>query len=127
MNNQLIPNSFLYPNFYVDKLAHLLTPEENTVLTKAIREGHGIALSVFTEGKFKKVGPSGEPLPKTEENRLAYGCGLQKDVVHTALKNLVEFRVLILIGSPDGPLYELQIDPNQVDWGRVEKRKRGDK
>ena len=79
----LYPNTFQHPNIYIDKLAYFLTAEENTVLTKAVREILGwcnddidpdhpqkrIARSVFIEGKFRR------DMPKTEDNRLCF-CNL---------------------------------------------------
>lgn len=129
-HHSLYPNTFQHPNLYADRLAYYLTPQENTVLTKAVREILGwqsnetvtrrIALSVFVEGKFK------EDMPKTEKNRLCYGCGLSKDAVSRALIALHKYGVLVKSGShrhPDGQQYTLQFDPSIIDWKGLAVRK----
>lgn len=120
-----IPNTFQHPNIFIDKLSYFLTPEEEKVLNKAVREilGWGqniesrqarIAMSVFIDGKFDKDG-----------NRLCYGCGLSKSVIRKALNTLCDFNILIKIGKPtnDGQLYELQGDDTKIDWQLLEDRK----
>ena len=122
--SKLIPNSFQYPNILVDQLAHLLTPEENVVLNKAVREILGwhnrieerkapISLSVFVNGKVKKDG-----------TRLCHGCGLGLGVVRKALAKLNEYNILIKIGRPtqDGQLYWLQSDDGKISWPELEVR-----
>ncbi len=126
----LIPNTFQHPNLYVDKLAHLLTPEESVVLTKAVREIIGwqnrekltrqIALSVFVEGKFR------EGLPQTEDNRLCHGCGIGRAAIIKALRALDRFGILVKTGKtndPNGQCYTLQLDANQINWAGLQQRK----
>lgn len=130
MSNVALPNSFQHPNILIDKLAYFLTPEEEKVLNKAVREILGwqdkvenrrarIAISIFVEGKFKK------DLPKTEENRLAYGCGLSENTVRQVLKSLHTFGILTRVGEAnrDGQEYELQLDGGAIDWLNLQKRK----
>lgn len=125
--SSLIPNTFQHPNLYIDRLAHLLTPQEQVVLNKAVREILGwqnkrltrqanISLSVFVDGKFDSNG-----------NRLCYGCGLGTGSVRTALKTLDKFKILLKDGEPtqDGQLYTLQIDSEKIDWQGLENRKAG--
>ena len=126
---KIIPNAFQCPNFFVDRLAYFLTPQENVVLIRAVREILGwqdsiesrtgtIALSVFVEGKFK-VRKS-----RTEENRLALGCGLGVHAVRRALRALVRYGVLIKGPvTPKGQTYTLQTDPDKIDWPGLEARR----
>ena len=120
----LYPNTFQCPNLYADKLAYFLTPEENLVLTKAVREIMGfhakdrtrrIALSVFIDGK---VAANGE--------RLCYGCGLGKSTIIKALAALDKFGVLVKVGPAthqEGQAYQLQLSSKQIDWAGLEKRR----
>lgn len=130
MSNVALPNSFQHPNILIDKLAYFLTPEEEKVLNKAVREILGwqdkvetrrarIAISIFVEGKFKK------DLPKVEENRLAYGCGLSENTVRQVLKSLHTFGILTRVGEAnrDGQEYELQLNERAIDWAELQKRR----
>jgi hypothetical protein len=124
----IVPNSFQYPNIFIDRLQYLLTPEENTVLTKAIREILGwagkietrqgrISLSVFVDGKVNK---------KTGE-RICYGCGLKVGAIRNALAVLDKRGILIKIGEAtnDGQMYTLQGDETKIDWDWLQNRKDG--
>lgn len=121
----LIPNSFQHPNAYIDLLAYYLTPEEEKVLNKAIREIYGwqtkiadrqarISLSVFVDGKTDAKG-----------NRLCYGCGLSTGAVRKALDSLHQFGILLKVGDPtqDGQLFEIQDDYNQIDLDGLQQRR----
>ena len=120
--NKIIPNSFQFPNFYVDNLWTYLTPEECKVLTFAIREILGwqdriasrkafISLSVFTEGKEDKKG-----------ERYNYGCGLSRQAVIRALNSLNEFCILKKAGFDQrGQLYHLETD--WINWEALDERK----
>lgn len=121
---KLIPNSFQHPNVLVDQLAHFLTPEENVVLTKAVREILGwhnkieqrraaISLSVFLDGKLNSDG-----------ERLCYGCGLGIQAIRNALNSLNEYGILIKTGKPtqDGQSYWLQDSNKQIRWGALSTR-----
>jgi hypothetical protein len=123
-NGSLIPNTFQHPNLYVDRLAYYLTPQEQVVLQKAVREILGwedkrierkayIALSVFVEGKFDKKG-----------NRLCHGCGLGEGAVREALKGLHKYRILLKgIITQKGQLFTIQIDADAIDWEGLEERR----
>lgn len=122
--NELIPNSFQHPNAYVDWLSYYLTPEEERVLNKAIREILGfrdkiadrqarIALSVFVNGKEKNG------------QIVCMGCGLSLDAVRKALASLHSFNILIKVGAPtnDGQLYELVEDWDAIRWDALRLRR----
>jgi hypothetical protein len=118
MSGKLVPNSFQHPNVLIDRLAYFLTPEENVVLTKAVREILGwsnkiesrrarIALSVFVKGKFD-----------SGKNRLCYGCGLGIATVRKVLKSLDDFNILVKVGdaTSDGQEFYLQEDTDAIEW-----------
>jgi hypothetical protein len=121
----LIPNSFQHPNVYVDRLSYYLTPAEEKVLNKAIREIYGwqdkiasrrakISLSVFTDGKRAEDGTI-----------LCYGCGLSTQTVRSALDGLHKFGILVKVGRPSkyGQMFEIQDDVDSIDWTGLESRK----
>ena len=130
-NGTLIPNSFQYPNMYIDWLSYYLTSEEEKVLNKAVREILGwedkiatrrarIALSVFVEGKTSK---------KTGE-LTCLGCGLGLQTVRKALAALDQYRILVKEGDPtkDGQEYRIQDDADAIDWdGLAARREQWDK
>lgn len=122
----LIPNSFQHPNAYIDWIAYYLTPEEEKVLNKAIREIIGwqdkiadrkarIALSIFVDGKFSK---------KTGE-RLCMGCGLSLNTIRKALAALDKYGILLKDDEPtqEGQMYRLQDDFNAVDMAGLKVRR----
>jgi hypothetical protein len=124
--SKLVPNSFQHPNIFIDQLAYFLTPAEQAVLNKAVREILGwqdkiedrrarIALSVFVEGKFDRA--TGE--------RLCYGCGLSEGTVRKALQELDKFNILVKEGNAtqDGQLFRLVNDPDEIDWAALEVRR----
>ena len=125
MSGKLIPNTFQTPNLYVDRLMHLLTPQEVVVLLFATREILGwhdkiegrrshISYSVFTEGKIDKTGA-----------RWSWGCGLGNNAVMKALKALHAFGILTKEGDATGPLgqrYHIQDDGDKIDWKGLETR-----
>lgn len=125
-SSKLIPNSFQHPNVLIDRLAYYLTPEENVVLDKAVREILGwhnkiesrkapVSLSVFVDGKLNKE--TGE--------RLCLGCGLGIQTVRKALAALDEFKILVKVGkaTQDGQLFWLQDDEAAIDWDALEERR----
>jgi len=122
--NTLIPNTFQHPNAYIDWLSYYLTPEEEKVLNKAIREIIGwhsninsrrsrIAIDIFVNGKFQ------------DGRRVAMGCGLSRDAVRNALKNLHAFNILVKVGEPtnEGQEYELNLDYDSVKWEAIKLRR----
>lgn len=126
MNKALIPNTFQHPNAYVDWLAYYLTPEEEKVLNKAIREILGwhnkiesrqarIALSVFEHGKVSKE--TGE--------QLCLGCGLGRAAIRKALKSLDAFKILVKVGDAtnDGQMYRIQDNYQLVDLDGLKARR----
>lgn len=125
MSQHFIPNSFQHPNALVDELSFFLTPEEEKVLNKALREILGwhsriesrkapISLSVFVEGKFDADG-----------RRLCRGCGLSQTAVRSALESLDRYRILVKVGEPTkaGQEYWVQDDFNRIDWPGLEARR----
>lgn len=125
--NAIIPNAFQCPNFFVDELMGLLTPEENVVLMFAVRRILGfqdnimsrkdnISLSQFTDGILAEDGSA-----------LSKGCGLGLSAVRNALESLEKFNILIPTTSrPDpkkGQEYWLQSDDKLVDMNGLESRK----
>ena len=123
--NSLIPNTFQHPNAYIDWLSYYLTPEEEKVLNKAIREIIGwhnkienrrarIALSVFIDGKF------------INGKQVAMGCGLGRDAVRGALNRLHEFNILVKVGDPtnEGQEYELNLDYESLRWDAIKLRRK---
>jgi len=125
-NSALIPNSFQHPNVYVDRLAYYLTPAEEKVLNKAIREIYGwhdkianrrarISISVFTEGK--RHSETGEVL--------CLGCGLSSQAVRDALASLDKFGILLKVGPANyqGQLFQIQDDESLIDWDGLKARK----
>jgi len=105
-------------------LAYYLTPQEQVVLQKAVREILGwkkkrierqahIALSIFVDGKFDEHG-----------NRQCYGCGLGEGAVREALKGLHKYKILLKgIITQDGQLFTIQIDADAIDWEGLEVRR----
>jgi hypothetical protein len=125
-NNHLIPNTFQHANAYIDWLSYYLTPEEEKVLNKAIREIIGwhdtiknrkarIALSVFANGKKNKEGKI-----------LCLGCGLSTGAIRKALESLDSFNVLCKVGQPnnDGQMYYLQENWDAIDFESMKARKK---
>lgn len=126
MATKLIPNTFQHPNAYIDWLAYYLTPEEEKVLNKAIREILGwhsriegrqarIALSIFEHGKISK---------ETEE-QLCLGCGLGIAAIRKALAALDKYKILVKVGIPtnDGQMYRIQDNYQQVDLEGLKTRR----
>lgn len=124
-STQLIPNSFQHPNIYIDELSYFLTPEEEKVLNKAIREILGwhnkiesrkayISLSVFTAGKRDKEG-----------NLLCRGCGLSTQAVRKALHSLDKYGILCKVGEPtsDGQEFYLQDNWQVIDIAGLQARR----
>jgi len=129
MANKLIPNTFQHPNDYIDWLSYYLTPQEEKVLTKAIREILGwqdkiverrarISLSVFVKGKVNRHG-----------KQLCLGCGLGISAVRKALSALNEYNILCKVGDPteDGQQYYLQENWDAIDHEGLKERKDGKK
>lgn len=126
MNSKLIPNTFQHPNAYIDWLSYYLTPEEEKVLNKAIREILGwhnriesrqarIALSIFEHGKIGKE--TGE--------QLCLGCGLGIAAIRKALAALDKYKILVKVGDPtnDGQMYRIQDNYQQVDLEGLKARR----
>jgi hypothetical protein len=122
--SDFIPNSFQVPNAYIDRIWHLLTPPEQSVLIYMARRIFGfgrrqdrISLSQFTGGtRSRKDGRA-----------LDGGTGLGRAALETALSGLSQF-CLVRVVEPAvpaqqlAPLYELQLDSGQIDLAGLESR-----
>jgi hypothetical protein len=110
-NKAYIPNSFQNPNLYVDLVMELLTPEEFKCLTFAVRHIYGwrdkiakkrgrISMSAFTGGY------------QTRDGQRYGGTGMSYQAVSKALNALVEYGLLIRVGSinQDGQEWEISTD-----------------
>lgn len=125
-DGRLIPNTFQHPNAYIDWLAYYLTPEEEKVLNKAIREILGwsgriesrqarIALSVFEFGKTSRE----------TGDQLCLGCGLSRKTIIKALVGLDKYKILVKVGEPtnDGQMYTIQDNYQLVDLAGLKARR----
>lgn len=125
--NAILPNTFQHPNIFIDRLMYYLSPEENTVLTFAVRRILGfqenissrkdnISLSQFVDGIVSSK--DGSPLSN--------GCGMGSTAVRDALANLERFKILIpTTDKPDprkGQEYWLQSNEHAIDWAGLEER-----
>lgn len=118
---EIIPNSFQTPNVFIDELMAFLTPEEFKILTYITRRIIGfhkrqdrISLSQLCDG-----------ITRTTGERLDYGTGLSRDAARRALDSLTRYGLLVQLetASPTaGPLYELQLDINDVDIAGLHER-----
>lgn len=123
--NRILPNTFQHPNIFIDRLMYYLTPEENVVLTFAIRRILGfqdnissrkdnISLSQFTDGITSQ---DGRPLSN--------GCGLGTAAVRRALEALSRYKILMPTQKADprkGQEYWLQENELAIDWDALEER-----
>ncbi len=121
--SNFIPNSFQFPNNYVDRFWHLLTPEERCVLVYIARRIFGfgkskdrISLTQFTEGLVTRDG-----------KRLDHGAGLGQDAVRRALAGLISYGLVVEVepahyGRKLAACYALQLNSAQVDAEGLEVR-----
>jgi hypothetical protein len=122
--SSLIPNTLQYPNFYVDQLMWLLTPEENTVLMFAARQILGwddtresrlasIAVSVFCDGY------------KVHGQQVTYGTGLSRQTVVDALESLCHYGILerFSMGGSRGAEYKINIDATWIKMAELRERR----
>lgn len=119
----LIPNTLQYPNFYVDELMCLLTPEENMVLMFASRQILGwddtrdslkarIALSVFSDGYKSNTGFRN------------CGTGLSVATIKKCLDSLCEFNILVRHDTNnDGTEYSINFSRDSINLYELGKRK----
>lgn len=121
--SKFIPNTFQYPNAYVDRYMALLTPNENVVLTYAIRRIIGfqkdtdrISVAQFANGI---TSGDGEILDR--------GTGLGETAVRTAVKGLLKYKLFRVVSKPDPEHnlpaeFGLQWDSAKVDEAGLEQR-----
>lgn len=125
--SDFIPNTFQTPNAIVDKLMFLLTDSEFRVLMYMVRHILGwqrkadmrracISLSNFEDGFSYD----------TPEGKVSYpGCGVGKNPIRNALKELQKYRIVEAIGEPKaiGQEWELRfITKDDVDFVGLQLR-----
>ena len=122
--SHFIPNTFQYPNAYIDKYMSLLTPNENLVLTYAIRRIIGfqkqsdrISISQFSSGIVTAKGI-----------RLDNGTGIGESAVRSAVVALVKYKIFKIVSEFDKKEnlpneYGLQWDSDSVDLPGLQKRR----
>jgi hypothetical protein len=127
MTSDFVPNSYQTPNGYSDKCMAFLTPEEWKVLSYFCRRIFGfnkrqdrVSISQLTDGIRTKEG-----------EQVDYGTGLSAPAARKAVAELRRLGILIQVAENDphknqGPLYELQLDGDQIDllamYARAEKQ-----
>jgi DnaD/phage-associated family protein len=126
--NSILPNTFQHPNIFIDRLMYFLTPEENTVLTFAIRRILGFQENISSRKDNISLSQFVEGIRSSKNDaRLSYGCGLGTSAVRNALDNLERYKILLpTTEKPDprkGQEYWLQENEDSIDWmGLVERR-----
>lgn len=125
--NAILPNTFQHPNIFIDRLMYFLTPEENTVLTFAVRRILGFQENISSRRDNISLSQFVEGIRSTKDNRpLSNGCGLGTSAVRNALENLEKFKILIpTTEKPDprkGQEYWLQENELAIDWDGLEQR-----
>lgn len=125
--NKILPNTFQHPNFFVDELMYLLTPEENIVLTFAIRRILGFQENISSRKDNISLSQFVDGIVSTKDgNWLSHGCGLGINAVRHALANLETYKILIPTTTKPNPKagqeYWLQEDQNAIDWKGLEQR-----
>lgn len=124
----ILPNTFQHPNIFIDRLMFYLTPEENTVLTFAVRRILGFQQNISSRKDNISLSQFVEGIKSTKDGvPLSMGCGLKKGAVTSALDNLEKYKVLIrTTEKPDprkGQEYWLQEEELAIDWDGLEARK----
>lgn len=125
--NAVIPNTFQHPNIFIDKLMYYLTPEENVVLTFAVRRILGFQTNIMSRKDNISLSQFVDGITASDGSILCHGCGLGTDSVRKALEALCLFKVLVpTTEKPDprkGQEYWLQDNENIIDWAALEARK----
>lgn len=125
--NAVIPNTFQHPNIFIDRLMHYLSPEENTVLTFAVRRILGFQSNIMSRKDNISLSQFTDGIQSENGEFLSHGCGLGTDTVRKCLENLSRFFILVQsTEKPDprkGQEYWLQDNENNIDWQGLENRK----
>jgi hypothetical protein len=126
--NSILPNTFQHPNIFIDRLMYFLTPEENTVLTFAVRRILGFQENISSRKDNISLSQFVEGIRSRKDNTpLSNGCGLGTTAVRNALENLAKFKILIpTTEKPDprkGQEYWLQENDIAIDWDGLEQRR----
>jgi DnaD/phage-associated family protein len=126
--NSILPNTFQHPNIFVDRLMFYLTPEENTVLTFAVRRILGFQENISSRKDNISLSQfTGEIISTKDGSVLSRGCGIGVSAVREALGILLHCSILLpTTEKPDprkGQEYWLQDNENNIDWAWLERRK----
>jgi hypothetical protein len=125
--NKILPNSFQHPNFFVDELMYLLTPEENIVLTFAIRRILGFQDNISSRKDNISLSQFVDGIMSTKDGSwLSHGCGLGTSAVRRALANLETYKILIPTTEKPNPKagqeYWLQESQDAINWKALADR-----
>lgn len=123
----IIPNTFQHPNVFVDRLMALLTPEENIVLTFAVRRILGFQGNIMSRKDHISLSQFVRGLHAKDGTIISHGCGLGPNAVRRALESLLSYNILLpTTKKPDpkkGQEYWLQDNEAKIDWDGLTRRK----
>lgn len=124
--NAILPNTFQHPNIFVDRLMYYLTPEENVVLTFAIRRILGFQENISTRKDNISLSQFVDGIKAKDGHVVSLGCGLGATSVRTALNALEKYRILLptteKADAKKGQEYWLQSSDTNIDWDGLEAR-----
>jgi hypothetical protein len=126
--NSILPNTFQHPNIFIDKLMYYLEPEENVVLTFAVRRILGFQENISSRKDNISLSQFVDGVKSTKDgSELSKGCGLGVSAVRDVLDTLLHIGVLLpTTPKPDprkGQEYWLQDNVDNIDWEWLERRK----
>jgi len=125
--NAVIPNTFQHPNIFVDKLMYYLTPEENVVLTFAVRRILGFQQNIMSRKDNISLSQFADSIVSEEGVILSRGCGIGVNTIRNCLENLEKYKILLPASEKPNPIkgqeYWLQDNENAIDWQGLEARK----
>lgn len=113
-DKRFVPNSFQTPNAIIDILMPLLTDSEFRVLMFMVRQILGWQASQVTKQAriAQSLIESGYTYTDSDGNEHEKaGCGVGREAIRNALKQLVKYRIVKKIGkaSNDGQMWELSL------------------
>ncbi|RPI95535.1 MAG: hypothetical protein EHM40_02975 [Chloroflexi bacterium] len=125
--NAILPNTFQHPNIFIDRLMYYLTPEENVVLTFAVRRILGFQENISSRKDNISLSQFVEGVKSTKDGSdLSKGCGLKTGAVRRALYALYKFNILLPTTDKADPRrgqeYWLQDNEKEINWDLLEKR-----
>lgn len=125
--NAIIPNTFQHPNIFIDRLMYYLSPEENVVLTFAVRRILGFQQNIMSRKDNISLSQFTDGIKSESGEFLSRGCGIGLQSVRNCLESLERFKILIPATEKPNPVlgqeYWLQDNENNIDWDGLEKRK----